>query len=208
VFRSLLLCLLLIAGEGKAVANTFDSGHVIIPVLHPSGEVHNLAAPENTPLADLHDSLVSAGYVQPKLGSQPLPTAAGAIENSDQFRARSGEAWKAAGQGSYPLTESGFAMDAQGNASPLRTQTTPPTPGGTTVDHDRITYKTSDTGVVHTHPNNSIPGPSQNDIKAAKKIGKTIYTVSQGGLYSINGKTGEVTHVFKSPSWMSDKNPK
>lgn len=186
------------------MANNFDSGnpHVVLPILHGgSGEIHNLAVPTNTDLGDLHSALNSSGYAAPL--ANPQPTAAGAIENSDQFRNQSNAAWKAVDKGFNTYAESGFAIDKYGNASPLRTQVTPKMPGQTTIDRDKITYKTSDTGVVHTHPYNSVPGPSQNDIAAAKKIGKTIWVTSQGGLYSVE-KDGTITHVFKSENWMNE----
>ena len=43
--------------------NKFDSGHVIVPVLHPgSGDVHTIAVPEDTSLEDLHSALSDGGY--------------------------------------------------------------------------------------------------------------------------------------------------
>jgi hypothetical protein len=185
------------------MANNFDSGtpHVVIPVLHPSGEVHNLAVPEGTPLSDLHDALNDAGYATPL--ANPQPTAAGAIENSDQFRNQSDAAWKAVNKGFNTYAESGFSVGKDGNAGPLRTEVTPRMPGQTVIDRDKINFKTSDLGVVHTHPDNSVPGPSQNDIAAAKKIGKTIWVTSQGGLYSVE-KDGNVTRIFKSENWMNE----
>jgi hypothetical protein len=53
------------------------------------------------------------------------------------------------------------------------------------VPKDKITFKTSDLGVVHTHPNSSIPGPSKNDIEAAKKIRKTVWVTPKGGSYAV-----------------------
>jgi hypothetical protein len=175
------------------MANDFDSGSPVVPVLHPS------EVPEAPPLNEYSNAPYSAATTL----ANPQPTASGAVENSDAFRNRSSEAWKAVGKGFNPITESGFAMHKLGNASPLRTQTTPQMPGQTGIDRDKITYKTSDTGVVHTHPNNSVPGPSQNDIAAAKKIGKTIWVTSQNGLYSVE-KDGKITHIFKSDKWMTD----
>jgi proteasome lid subunit RPN8/RPN11 len=63
----------------------------------------------------------------------------------------------------------------------------------------------------HTHPNESVggqPDPSDADIQVAKKIGKPVYVNSEKGLFEVRPSDGKVIHVFKSPTWYSDKNPK
>jgi len=40
------------------MANELDSGHVILPVLHPDGEVHNIAVPPDTDLGAFHAALL------------------------------------------------------------------------------------------------------------------------------------------------------
>jgi hypothetical protein len=49
--------------------------------------------------------------------------------------------------------------------------------------------------------------PSADDIQIAKKMHHTVYVASKGGLFAVD-PGGQVTHVFKSENWASDKNPK
>jgi hypothetical protein len=72
---------------------------------------------------------------------------------------------------------------------------------------DKIAFGKDDFGIVHTHPNASSDKPSANDVEAAKKIKKPIYVTSRTGLWMAS-PDGKVTQVFKSPSWMTDKDPK
>jgi hypothetical protein len=102
---------------------TYDSGHVVIPVLHPDGGVHNIAVPTDTPIADLHDALTD--YYLPDLAKPSQPTADGAVENSPAFKQRAQQAWDAAVRGVRPDVESGFEVGRTGNAGPIQTQITP-----------------------------------------------------------------------------------
>ena len=102
----------------------YDSGspHVILPVAHPSGEVHNVAVPADTDLDSLHSALGDSGYhhdlsdIQ-QIAPQKQPTAAGALENSDDFRNQSKAAWDATSQGNSPNTESGFSVYSDGGGA-------------------------------------------------------------------------------------------
>ena len=95
---------------------TYDSGkgHVVLPVLHPSGDVHDIAVPEDTPIADLHSALAGE-YSHPAIEAhEKQPTADGALENSDSFRktAASLRMTARAGEGHG---EASTYLDAQGN---------------------------------------------------------------------------------------------
>jgi hypothetical protein len=176
---------------------SYDSGHVVIPVLHPDGDVHNIAVPADTPLPDLHAAL--ADYQLPDLGQQSSqPTAAGAVENSPAFKQRAQQAWDAAARGVRPDVESGFEVGRTGNAGPIQTQITPR--GSTPQDKIQLRSPNS-LGVVHTHPNSNSPFPSPGDIAAAKAAHKTVWLTSKYGLFSVD-PSGKVTNIFKSDDWM------
>jgi hypothetical protein len=206
VFLKLLLLVLVFSGAMTMANDNFDSGHVVIPVLHPNGEIHSVAAPSDTELADLHSSLVDAGYSHPAIDTQEKgPSAAGSLELSENFRKQSAAAWKAVSQGMNSRAESGFNVNKDGEVGPLKTEVTPDMPGMSSVPRDKLTFYPSDLAVVHTHPNgSSIPGPSENDVKAAVKMHKTVYTVSKGGLYAID-PAGKVTRVYSNADWMNEK---
>jgi hypothetical protein len=184
---------------------TFDSGHVIVPVKHPDGAVDQIAVPTDTSLQDLHSALSDAGYLHDFPTAQP--TAAGALENSEDFRSQSKAAWGATSQGNSPNTESGFSVYSDGGASSLHTETHPQGTGLASQWKDKISYAPSDLGIVHTHPRISSDKPSANDVEAAKKIKKPIYVTSRTGLWMAS-PDGKVTQVFKSPTWFTDKGPK
>lgn len=166
-----------------------DSGHVVIPVLHPDGEVHDIAVPPDTPLADFHDALAEYYHQE--------PTADGAVENSEAFKQRAKQAWAESVSGLKPDIESGFNVDKTGTMGPLQTQVTP----RGSLPTDKITVTPNTLGVLHTHPNAATPVPSPGDIAAAKASHKTIWLTSRNGLYAVDPK-GNVTHVFKSSDWM------
>jgi hypothetical protein len=85
------------AASPQSAGTKFDSGKPIA-VLHPSGEVHQIAVPEGTDSADLHSALANGGYLHYDFLS-PQPTAQGALENSDKFRKAAQDAWGRAGGG-------------------------------------------------------------------------------------------------------------
>lgn len=189
--------------------NNYDSGHVVIPVVHPEGDVHNIAVPADTDVRDLHSSLTNAGYSHPAIDTPERgPSIDNILENTDAFRRQSAAAWKVVSQGMNSRAESGFNVNKDGEVGPLKTEVTPDMPGLPSVPRDKLTFYPSDLAVVHTHPNgSSIPGPSENDIKAAQKMHKTVYTVSRGGLYAID-PAGKVTRVYSNSDWMDEKKKK
>jgi hypothetical protein len=177
--------------------DTYDSGHVVIPVLHPDGGVDNIAVPADTPIPDLHAALTD--YYLPDLGQQSSqPTADGAVENSPAFKQRAQQAWDAAVRGVRPDVESGFEVGRTGNAGPLQTQLTPR--GSTPQDKIQLSSPNS-LGVLHTHPNTSVSSPSPGDIAAAKAAHKTVWLTSRDGLFAVD-PGGKVTRIFTSDNWM------
>ncbi len=213
MLATLLLFVCLLTGAERRIMPepnepTFDSGHVILPVAHPTGDVHNVAVPSDTDLADLHSALGDSGYHHDlsdisQIAPQKQPTAAGALENSDDFRNQSKAAWDAVNKGGNPFAESGFSVYGDGGASSLHTEVHPQTSGMPMQWKDKIAYGKDDFGIVHTHPNASSDKPSANDVEAAKKIKKPIYVTSRTGLW-VATPDGKVTQVFKSPTWMTD----
>jgi hypothetical protein len=182
---------------------TFDSGHAIIPVKHPDGNIDRIAVPTDTSLEELHGALSDAGYMHDF--PTPQPTAAGALENSDDFRNQSKAAWDAIHQGANANAESGFSVYKDGTGSSIHTEVHPQTSGMVAVPHDTIHYGKDDFAINHVHPNATSDKPSQNDQEAAKKIGKPIYVTSKTGLWMVRPSDGKILRVFQSPSWMTDK---
>jgi proteasome lid subunit RPN8/RPN11 len=172
---------------------TYPLKHVVVPVLHPSGNVDQIAVPENTPVADLHDALSDYYHEQ--------PSASSAVENSDSFKQAAQEAWKRTAYGQNPLVESGFAVDKNGQSVMAHTETSPKG----AVPSETLKYPPGAVGVLHTHPDSTSPRPSQNDIDAAKRVNKTVWVASKRGLFSVNPTNGEVTQVYNDPDWMKAK---
>jgi len=174
---------------------------VVLPIVHPNGEVHNIAVPEDTPMEDFHSALVDSGYAHPTIESkQSQPKADNAVENSAAFREAARKAWEATTGGQDDTTEASFYVDKNGNPGPLTKQVSPA--GGV----DKVTIKTTadSMGVVHTHPNQRIQGPSDADIANAKKFKKTMWVVTRSGLYAVD-PGGKTTKVFDRSNWMKEK---
>lgn len=185
---------------------TFDSGHVIVPVKTVDGDVHNVAVPQDTSLQDFHSALsADPNYLHEFPTS--APTAAGALENSDDFRNQSKAAWDAVNQGRNRFAESGFSVYNDGTASSLHTEIHPQTSGIAGPPHDTIHYGKSDFAIQHSHPDATLDQPSRADIEAAKKIGKPVFVTSRSGLWEVRPSDGKVFHVFRNPDWASSKNP-
>lgn len=178
------------------MADKFDSGHVVLPVAHPTGEVHDIAFPADTPLAEVHNVL--SDYHQPE------PTKEGSMEHSAQFKSDAAKAWGSAASGLLKR-EAAYSIGRDGKAGIM---TTHDTPAGETPN---VTMQISPStmATLHTHPTDSrwSDKPSGNDIEVAKQSHRVVYVVSQSGLWSVD-PAGKVEQVFKSPTWMSDKNPK
>lgn len=173
------------------MANPFnDSGKVVIPVYHPSGEVHAIEMPAETPVSDFHSAL--ADYYH-----QDVPTSNGSIENSPAFKEATQEAWKKTGYGQNPLVESGFAVDKDGQSVMPHSEMSPKGQ----VPQETLKYPPGAMGTVHTHPDSTSPKPSQNDINAAKTTHKTVWVASKRGLFAVD-PAGQVTQVYSDPDWM------
>lgn len=187
---------------GLMATNNFDSGHAIIPVTHPSGEMHMIAVPEDTDMADFHAALGDAGYHH----DLPQPTREGAIEYSPEFREAAGKAVQAVANFSKKGTEAGFAVNKSGK--PAHTPAGKPiiqyNPSGR---HLSIVSQPDDVATLHTHPADADSKPSPGDIDSTKKSRKVTMVASSNGLYEVDPE-GNVQQVFKSPTWYSDKEPK
>jgi len=187
--------------------NKYDSGHVIVPVLHPdSGEVHNIAVPPDIPVADLHSALLD-GYAHPE------PSREGAVELSPAFRkaaaaasqmAQMGEIKRSQNGGAIRNTgEAGFAARRDGSVSPVVFSPDQESSKGTISQE----VSSGDLGIFHTHDRYHQSDPSEADKNAAKKAHTTVWVASKDGLYSVD-PSGQVTKVFTNPDWASSKNPK
>jgi len=172
--------------------------HVVLPVVHPSGEVHNIAFPEGTPLQEVHSALLD-GYAHPQ------PTAEGAFENSPAFKQAARRAWNLIDNGKKHA-ESGevFVPSSNKGVHGLSVGVYQDENGKGGVPFNPPADAPY---LLHTH-NNSLKGePSPGDIENTKQwnqkrgMGRTMYMVSRNGLYSIDPK-GAVTQVFKGTDWM------
>jgi hypothetical protein len=186
--------------------NRFDSGigHVVLPVQHPNGEVHNIAVPPDTDLGDFHAALSEYEH-QPMPVQQP--TAEGSIEHSEAFKKAARDAWSNVGYGDLPQ-ESGFLVDKNG------------TPGkmvqgaeiGSQATTGSTTFQIPPGGVfatLHTHPRETmnkkwIQQPSQPDVDVAKNSRQNVYVVTSSGLW-LAEPNGQVSQVFKNNDWMKAK---
>ena len=179
----------------------YDSGKPrVIDVLHPSGDVHSIAVPPDLPLSDLHAALTE-NY---QIGNPGQPAREGSLEYSPAFRDAANKAYGASARG-MTRREAGFSVDQNGRPGPQTVHDSKPGEGFS----DTITYYPNDLATLHTHPNvgGASQQPSQNDINEAKKARKTFYVVGADGLYAVD-PGGVVSQVFKSKTWMTDKNPK
>jgi hypothetical protein len=183
--------------------NKYDSGHVIVPVLHPSGDVHHVAVPEDTDLKDLHSALVDSDYHFPTTS----PTAEGALENTPDFREAAKKAYSSVGYGDLPQ-EAGFMVSKTGKVSPpqLGKEIASGETSGST------TFQIPPEGVfatVHTHPRPTMnkrwtQEPSPPDTEVAKKFKQNVYVITTSGLWQVE-PSGKVNHVFTNSDWMKTK---
>jgi hypothetical protein len=203
VFRSLCLAILLIPFSGAIMANKIDSGHVVIPVAHPSGDVHRIEMPLDTPIEDFHNALSDAGYSHPVLDvPQPQPTKEGAVEYSPDFKSGAQKVWESVTSGLEPA-EAGAAVGRTGKMGPITKQQNGPN------RHAEVQIPTwpGIMGTIHTHPNTNNDMPSDEDRTAAKMNKSTLWICSRSGLWSVD-PGGQVTHVFTNREWMKDKKPR
>src|SRR5260370_39565734 len=112
-------------------------------------------------MADLHASLVDSGYARSSLfGQHSSPTAAGASENSAEFKQNATELWNSVQNGNF-RGEAGNFLTRQG------AYTTPVKTPGTDEGGGRIVFdRPSDAqAIIHTHPHGG--GLSPRDIQTA-----------------------------------------
>lgn len=179
------------------MADKSDSGHVIVPVAHPSGEVHDIAVPASLPLSDLHEALSS--YYK---GSQP--TVEGSVEHSDAFRNAGYEAQGA--QLGSKTKEAGFTVGRDGS---MGKTTTHDAGASETIANMDQTVDSSMLGAAHTHPSQAFQTgqPSPRDIKAAKTSRKTIWTSGYDGLWSVDPQ-GAVLKIYDGTKWQQKSKKK
>jgi len=194
------------------MANQDEAKVAVIPVLHPSGDVHNIAVPVDTPLSDFHDALVGHGYGDgwapyqganvdsfgnPKAG----PSKEGVLENDPKFKAAAQAIWDKVGEG-RDSNEAGTTIDQNVERGPIVV--------GDQEGHMSMVVGPEAVAQLHTHPNHfkgqAAGGqPSGTDIDTAKKIGRNVYVVSKSGLQMVD-KYGKVTVVYTNPDWMRRDN--
>jgi hypothetical protein len=188
-------------------------GHVVLDVLHgPSNEVHSVAVPESTPLPELHDALVTAGYHagwapyqgagvdsfgRPKAG----PSKSGVLENDPKFKAAAKAIYDASGRGRNP-NEAGTYLDANLDRGPIAVSNT--------EGHMSLSVPSDASSTLHTHPSHfngatASPLPSGTDVDTAKKLKRSVYVVSPEGLSVVEGD-GKVTNIYNDSGWLTRDN--
>ncbi len=193
----------------------YDSGvgHVVVPVLHgPSGEVHDVAVPASTPLPELHDALLDAGYHgsnPPYLGAdvdvhgrpKQGPSREGVLENDPKFKAAAKAIYEASGRGRNP-NEAGTYLDSNLDRGPVAVSNT--------EGRMSLVIPSDAKETLHTHPAHfngatASPLPSGKDIETAKKLKRSVYVVSPEGLAVVEGD-GKVTSIYNTKDWMDRNN--
>jgi hypothetical protein len=192
IILSVFLGAVVVANENK-----FDSDHVVVPVAHPSGELHNIAVPEDTNIQEFHSSLLASDYHL--LTPETQPTAEGSIEHSAEFKNTAKNAW-VMGELGRKSGEAGTYLDSKGAPGKLNWHDSPRGENANV----KITEPVDAMGSIHTHPNDRTDKPSADDIAIAKRVHKTIFVVSRSGLWSVD-PSGDTTQVFKNPNWMDEK---
>jgi hypothetical protein len=99
--------------------------------------------------------------------------------------------------------EAGFSITKDGSTSPVTFSQDAETSHGSL----KQSVGPNDLGILHTHDSFHQPDPSVADQNVARNAKTNVYVASRNGLYQVSA-SGEVTNVFKSPTWYSDKNPK
>jgi hypothetical protein len=193
--------------------NKFEPKPVVIPVYHSGDDaIHNIAVPAETPLPELHDALVTAGYHsgwapyqganvdsfgRPKAG----PTKQGVVENSEKFKAAARVIFDASGRGRNP-NEAGTYVDANLDRGPVAVSNT--------EGKMSLTVPPDAKSTLHTHPSHfngatASPLPSGTDVDTAKKLKRSVYVVSPEGLSVVEGD-GKVTNIYNDSGWMNREN--
>jgi hypothetical protein len=178
----------------------YDSGHVIVPVLHPdSGEVHNIAVPEDTNLKDLHSALSDAGYEHSGITTAETgPTEEGTIEESPEFQAATRKIFEGMNAGKKK-GESAFYMRPDKSVTYEGEQFDDSSSGGKQL-HINVPGDTK--YINHVHPDIGLPEPSPKDRETSQNLRMPVYAVSKSGLYMVNPTDQKVTKVFSGTEWM------
>jgi hypothetical protein len=177
----------------------YDSGHVVVPVLHPdSGEIHNIAVPEGTSLSELHSALGNAGYFHPALETAQ-PTEQGTIEESPEFQRATRQIFDSMNHGKTK-GENAFFMDKNKNAKVTGEQFNETAAGGRSM---HLNVPTDTAYINHVHPDLGLPEPSPKDRETSQNFGVPVYAVSKHGLYMARPSDGQVVKVFDGTDWMS-----
>jgi hypothetical protein len=207
--------------EQKTASNFEPDKHVVIPVLHPSGDVHSVAVPADMSVADMHSHLVGSGYAAPDIDAPKMsnptpywganvdnqgrpkagPTKEGTVEYDPKFKDTAARVWAQANFG-RDSNESGTYLDQNLDRGPIATSNT---------DGKMSLQVPNDAPyTIHTHPDHFKGGaaggqPSETDIATAKKTGKYVYVVSRSGLQYV-GPHGEQGVAYTSPAQFQQKN--
>ena len=94
-------------------AEQLDGDQMVVPVADPhSGAIHQILVPLDAPTGEFHDAMVLAGYADHQ------PTAAGALENSPEFRKAASKAVRASEVlfPNAPASEAGFVVSGDGKS--------------------------------------------------------------------------------------------
>lgn len=190
----------------------WDSGHVIVPVLHPdSGEVHNIAVPEDTDLKDLHSALSDAGYEHPALNAaidahREQPDPMDSIEHSPDFIASSKRIFDMTNQGK-DKSEAAALSQNNGPAKIIANQWADSPSGGKQMHTGDIDLDTT-TALNHVHPMPiGLPQLSPKDIETMQNLSKLaghpigVFAVSKDGLWTVD-KDNKPYRVFSGTDWM------
>lgn len=188
-----------------------DDDPVVLPVLHPSGEVHNISVPPDTPMPELHDALLDAGYHfdnPPYLGAnvdahgrpKAGPSKEGAVEYDPKFKEALSKVWDAAGYGKNS-TESGTYIDQNLDRGPIVSSNA--------EGKMSLVVPKDAPYTIHSHPNHAADftaggQPSDKDIATAKSTKKYVYVVSRSGLQYV-GPHGEQGVVYTNPEQFEGK---
>jgi hypothetical protein len=164
-----------------------------------SSDVHNIAVPFGTDIADLHQALLDDYAIE-------QPTEAGAIENQDSFREA---ARKAIQSTKSNQQEAGFVLEKSGHYENV--------PQGSEHSMQVAADSDYDAATLHVHPSPGFggsefgprvtEGPSANDVALSKKSGVPFYISTKTGLYRVRPSDGHVDKIFDRANW-AEKNYK
>jgi hypothetical protein len=175
---------------------------VVIPVVHPSGDIHNISVPEDTSLEDFHSALVKAGYDTPQVSAkQEKPTPEGSLEYSKEFKDNARQLWSLSG-GVNSRSEAGNFLSEDNSYS------TPVVSKNLESGQGRINFGEKPAGakyVIHTHPRTG--GPSEQDKATAKNNKMDVYVVDSNGLHLVE-PDGKITRVYQSVGQATAVTPK